>query len=99
MRRIIFAIIGLLLASGSALLAQPTINMAGTWQLNSQSSLYGINSTANGQLLQSGSSLSGSLTITGTPCASRSTFSGILTGNRLTMDLNETARSCPLREP
>ena len=88
MRRVIFAIIGLL-AGGPAALAQQTMNVAGTWQLNSQSSLYGINSTANGQLLQAGSSLSGTLTITGTPCASRSTFSGTLTGNRLSMDLNE----------
>ena len=82
---------GLLMASSLVIVSQP-LNVAGTWQVTSQSSLYGINSTANGQISQVGGDLRGMFFLTGTPCATSGNFTGTISGNTLILNVNESGQ-------
>jgi streptogramin lyase/single-stranded DNA-binding protein len=64
----------------------------GNWQITSSSSVYGIVSTATGWITQSGNNLSGTMTLSGTPCATSGALTGTLSGNSLSLDLNENGQ-------
>lgn len=67
--------------------SQTTVSLAGNWQFTYTSSKGGT-STVSGTLTQSGSSFSGSVTITNS-CATSGTISGTISGTSLTGTLTE----------
>jgi hypothetical protein len=67
---------------------QTTLSLAGNWQFTYTSSKGG-SSTVSGTLTQTGSSFSGSMTITNS-CATSGTISGTISGTSLTGTLTET---------
>jgi uncharacterized protein (TIGR03437 family) len=71
--------------------AQPT-GLTGYWTFTAQSSVYGFQSEASGQLTQSGDNISGQLSLSGTPCASLAVVSGTVSGLSLSMNLNENGQ-------
>ena len=97
--------LGLLLLSGT-LVAQDYVistvaggtsstpgNMAGSWQFSGQSSIFGIEFSATGQIVQVGNAISGQLAISGTPCATSAAFTGTVSATgALTINLNENGQ-------
>jgi uncharacterized protein (TIGR03437 family) len=71
--------------------AHPT-GFTGYWIFTAQSSVYGFESEASGQLTQSGNNISGQLSLSGTSCASSAVLSGTVSGNSLSMTLNENGQ-------
>jgi uncharacterized protein (TIGR03437 family) len=71
--------------------AQPT-GLTGYWTFTAQSSVYGFQSGASGQLTQSGNNISGQLNLSGTPCATSAIVSGTISGSSLSMSLNENGQ-------
>lgn len=67
--------------------SQPTLSLAGNWQFTYTSSKGGT-STVSGTLTQTGSSFSGSVTITNS-CATTGTLSGTISGTSVTGTLTE----------
>ena len=70
MHRAVIIAIFLVLASRQHIQAQQVANMAGNWQISAQSTVFPLSFSAVGPLGQSGGTVSGQLTATGTPCAS-----------------------------
>jgi uncharacterized protein (TIGR03437 family) len=66
--------------------------MTGNWRITASSSMYGIVSTVTGLITQTGNNLAGTLTLSGTPCATTGALTGTLTGSNLNMDLNESGQ-------
>jgi uncharacterized protein (TIGR03437 family) len=50
---------------------------------------YGIKSVATGEITQTGSTLSGQFTLTGSPCATTASASGSISGQNVTINLTE----------
>jgi uncharacterized protein (TIGR03437 family) len=71
--------------------AQPT-GFTGYWTFTAQSSVYGFQSGASGQLTQNGNNISGQLSLSGTPCATSAAVSGTVSGSSLSMSLNENGQ-------
>jgi hypothetical protein len=71
--------------------AQQT-GFAGFWTFTAQSTIYGFQSSASGQLTQTGTSISGQLSLNGTPCATSAAVSGTVSGSSLSMNLNENGQ-------
>jgi hypothetical protein len=71
--------------------AQPA-GFTGYWTFTAQSSVYGFQSGASGQLTQNGNNISGQLSLTGTPCAVSATVNGTVSGSALSMNLNENGQ-------
>ena len=69
------------------------INVAGNWQFTANSTVFGFTSTAAGQINQNGSALSGTLSLSGTPCAESANFTGSLSGNKITATLDENGQN------
>jgi hypothetical protein len=69
------------------------INIAGNWQVTANSTVFGFSYTASGQVNQNGSALSGSLALSGTPCAESANFTGNLSGNKITATLDENGQN------
>jgi hypothetical protein len=69
------------------------ISLAGNWQFTATSSVFDITTTATGQVNQDGSSLSGTLALSGTPCADMASFAGTVNGNELMGTLNENGQT------
>ena len=97
--------LGFLLLSGGAVAQEYVIstvagstsstpgNMAGGWQFTGQSSIFGIEFSATGQVAQVGSNISGQLALSGTPCATSATFNGTVSGSGgLSINLNENGQ-------
>lgn len=76
--------------AGCNALAQ--INIAGEWRITATSSIFGITATATGRIEQTGSSISGQLSISGTPCASSAPFTGTISGTSLTVNVDENGQ-------
>ena len=70
---------------------QPT-GLTGYWTFTAQSNVYGFQSSASGQLTQSGNTISGQLSLSGTPCATSAAASGTVSGSALSMTLNENGQ-------
>ena len=51
-------------------------NMTGGWQFTGQSSIFDVQFSATGQMVQVENSVSGQLTLSGTPCATSAAFNG-----------------------
>jgi uncharacterized protein (TIGR03437 family) len=67
------------------------INAAGYWQFTTYSSIYPITTTLTGRITQIGNSLSGTLNVSGSIiCATTASFVGTLSGNSMTISLNES---------
>ena len=69
------------------------INVAGNWQFSATSTVFGFNSTATGQLNQSGSSVSGTMSLSGTPCAQSASFTGNVSGTNFSATLDENGQN------
>ncbi|HEX4134032.1 MAG TPA: IPT/TIG domain-containing protein [Bryobacteraceae bacterium] len=66
--------------------------LTGYWNFTAQSNVYGFQSGASGQLTQSGNTISGQLSLSGTPCATSAVASGTVSGSALSMTLNENGQ-------
>jgi hypothetical protein len=66
-----------------------TASIAGTWQVAAHSNSFNFNVTGTATIQQSGSTLSGSVVMSGTPCASTAALSGSVSGNSVTFQLQE----------
>ena len=68
-------------------------NMAGSWQVSAQSSVFGLSFSITGQIAQTGSNISGQLAVSGTPCATSAALSGTLSNTGvMAMNLNENGQ-------
>jgi hypothetical protein len=72
------------------------VNMAGNWQFTFNSTKFAGSGNGSGQINQSGSSISGTLSLSGTPCAETAAFSGALNGTSLSATLNESGQNVSL---
>jgi uncharacterized protein (TIGR03437 family) len=70
--------------------------MTGNWRIVATSSRYGIVSVSTGLITQNGDYLSGTLAMSGTPCATSSTLNGTLVGISLNMNLYEAGQRVTL---
>src|ERR1700723_1263089 len=69
------------------------INLAGNWQVTANSTVFGFSYSASGQVNQNGSALSGTLELSGTPCAESANFTGSLSGDKITATLDENGQN------
>ena len=92
-RVLVLTTLGLLASCGGGSNNGSVINVAGNWQFTANSTVFGFSYTAAGQVNQNGSSVSGTLTLSGTPCAQSANFTGSLSGNKLTATLDENGQS------
>ena len=69
-------------SSGSA-------NFTGTWQFTGDSTAFVLTFTGNGSLQQSGNSVTGQLSLSGSPCATSAALNGRANGTGLTFQLQE----------
>ena len=65
------------------------IGFTGNWMFAAKSTVYGFQSSASGLLTQNGNSISGQLSLSGTPCAVSGAVTGTVSGTALSMTLNE----------
>lgn len=72
------------------------VSIAGNWQITVSSTKFDSSGTASGQINQTGSSVSGTLSLSGTPCAQTAAFSGTLNGTSLNATLNESGQNVSL---
>ena len=69
------------------------INMAGNWQFDAASTVFELSYTATGQVNQNGSSVSGTMNLSGTPCAESADFTGSVSGTNLSATLDENGQN------
>jgi hypothetical protein len=69
------------------------INVAGNWQFTAASTVFDLTTIATGQVNQNGSSLSGNLDLSGTPCADTANFTGTISGTNLRGALDENGQN------
>jgi hypothetical protein len=69
------------------------VNMAGNWQFTGNSITFGYVFNATGQVNQTGSSISGTLSLSGSPCAQTADFSGTINGSSLSVTANESGQN------
>jgi hypothetical protein len=69
------------------------VNIAGNWQFMGNSTRFGYTFTATSQINQTGSSISGTLNLSGSPCAQTADFSGTLNGTSLNATVNESGQN------
>ncbi|MGA8540335.1 MAG: hypothetical protein WB566_12605 [Terriglobales bacterium] len=67
-------------------------NLSGDWQITGHSTLFDFTATGSAVLQQSGTSVTGTTTLTGTPCATAATVSGSVSGTALTLQIEEGAQ-------
>ena len=72
-----------------------TVNLAGFWQASTVSGL-GFDTSLSGTIAQNGEQLSGTMNITGSPCAISGTLSGTISGSRVSLSLSEGQQSVSL---
>lgn len=90
---VVFLCLGALGSCGGGNSSGSTINVAGNWQFTANSTVFGFTSTAAGQINQNGSTLSGTLALSGTPCADSANLTGSLSGNKITATLDENGQN------
>jgi hypothetical protein len=78
---------------GSSSQSISTPNIAGNWTFTATSSKFGGQVNAIGTIAQNGSTITGSLALSGSACASAGSFSGTISGNSLTISLNENGQT------
>jgi len=75
--------------SSSSSGSSPNMNVSGDWQFTGHSTLFDLTDTGSAVLQQSGNSVTGTVTLSGTPCATSATVSGSLSGTAFTFQLEE----------
>lgn len=83
------ALILFLFGCGSGNNSSSVVNIAGNWSFTGNSTKFGDQFTATGAIVQTGSSVSGALTLEDDPCATTASFSGSVSGSNLSVQLNE----------
>lgn len=63
--------------------------MTGTWNFTANSQTFNLTYVGTATLQQNGNAVSGQTTLSGSPCATSASISGTVSGNNLTMQLNE----------
>ena len=66
-----------------------TQNMNGTWHFTAHSQSFGYVITGTANIQQTGSTIKGQTTVSGSPCADSASISGTVSGDSVTMELNE----------
>lgn len=69
------------------------VSIAGNWQFTGKSTKFEYTYTAAGQINQTGQSVSGTLTLSGSPCAQTADFSGTLSGTSLSVTVDENGQN------
>jgi hypothetical protein len=62
-------------------------SLSGNWQFTAHSSASGETFTGSAPIQQSGSSITGTVTLSGSPCATSATLSGSISGTTVTFQL------------
>jgi hypothetical protein len=70
-----------------------TMNLAGVWQFTSHSNTFNTAETGSGSVQQNGTAVSGTLTLSGTPCSIDAFLSASVSGNVVTGQLQEGAQA------
>jgi hypothetical protein len=81
-------------SSGSS--SATPINIGGNWSFSTTSSKFVGQTTISGTIAQNGSNITGSLNISGSPCAQAGSFAGTLNGNSISASLNENGQTVTL---
>ena len=81
--------------SGNSSPSAAVINLAGNWQASTVSKL-GYNTSLAGTLAQTGNQISGTMSISGSPCATSGSLTGTVTGLDLSLSLTEGVQSVSL---
>lgn len=71
-------------------------NLTGNWEFTSNSTPFAYDVTGNVSLQQSGNVLSGQTTLSGTPCASAASLTGLASGTQFAIQLNENGQAVNL---
>jgi hypothetical protein len=62
--------------------------LGGNWQMTANSQASGSTFTGIGPIQQNGNSISGTMSLSGSPCATSAALSGSISGTTLTLQLN-----------
>jgi hypothetical protein len=92
-KRTVFAVLLSAILVGCGGSSSPTINLSGTWQLSAQSQTFNTAVTGTAIIQQSGSTLSGTVGLTGSPCASTAALKGSLSGSTMIFTLTEGSQA------
>jgi len=71
----------------------PGASLTGTWQITGKSTAFGLTFTGTGTVQQTGSSVTGQITLSGSPCASTAALSGGIFGTTVTVQLLEGSQT------
>ena len=71
----------------------PGASLTGTWQITGKSTAFGLTFTGTGTVQQTGSSVTGQITLSGSPCASTAALSGGISGTTVTVQLLEGSQT------
>src|SRR6516164_2428017 len=84
-----FVLLNVLSACGGGSSSAP-VNLAGNWQFTGQSTVFvDLNFVGTAALQQTGSSISGNLSLSGSPCATTAALSGSLSGTSVSFQIEE----------
>jgi len=83
-------------SSGAASTPTPAVNIAGDWSFATTSSKSTTQSTIAGNIVQSGSSISASLNIQGSPCGTTASLSGSVSAMAVTASMIESGQTVTL---
>ncbi len=88
---------GCLVGCGSSGSSSSSPSLTGNWQITINSTAFGATGTGSGAVQQNGSSVTGTLTLSGTPCATTASLSGSISGTTVTLQLEEGDQLVNLR--
>lgn len=80
---------GCLAGCGSSSNSSSGPSLNGNWQITANSTAFGLTVTGSAVIHQSSSTITGSVTLSGTPCATTAALSGSISGSAVTLQLAE----------
>ena len=93
---LMLALLGSLIGCGSGNNSSSGGPLTGQWQITAHSQAFSETSTGNGSIQQNGNSITGNLTLSGSPCATSASLSGSISGLNVTLNINEGGQQVTL---
>jgi len=86
------SLLTLLISCGGGSNTPSSRTLTGTWSVTVTSQAFNASGTATIQLQQNGNSVTGSASLTGTPCATSAPLTGTISGSDLSFQLSENGQ-------